>query len=36
MKHRRIRNVLIALAVLGVGAAISAPAYAIFVCRGGC
>ncbi len=36
MNHRSIRNVLIALAVLGIGAAISAPAYAILTCRGGC
>ena len=36
MIHRRIRNIFIALAALGIGAAIAAPAYAILTCRGGC
>ena len=36
MNHRSTRNLLIALAVLGIGAAITAPAYAIFVFQGVC
>ena len=34
MKHRRIRNILTALAVLGIVAATTTSAYAI-VCRDG-
>ena len=36
MNHRRIRNIFTALAVLGASAAITASAYAIFTCPGGC
>ena len=37
MNHHRIRNLLIALAVLGAGAAITVSAHAIWYCNGaGC
>lgn len=36
MNYHRIRNILIALAVLGASATITASAYAILACRGGC
>lgn len=36
MIHRRIRNLFLALAVLGVVAAGSTPAYAFSTCLGYC
>lgn len=36
MKHRRIRNIFMALAVLGVVAAGTASAYAFTACTGYC
>ena len=36
MNRRRILNILVALGVLGAGAAITASVYAALVCGAGC